>query len=212
MKFLATRTNRAKLPDQYASAGVYRIQCLANGKFYIGSTGVSIRKRWGQHVSSLTHGKHPNPSLQASWNKYGESSFVFGVVEQCSPESSLERESHFIKAWKPQFNCGPVANPRLGVKLSAEQKAYISRRIKETMTPERRAHNRKISQEQDKTKQLAAMLRKKRRPIVDQDDFIWPSCKHACDYYNIKSPTITHHLQRQSRPIYGKYAFTYLMD
>lgn len=60
---------------------VYQITCTANGKFYIGST-ANKTQRWGRHRRELRRGIHKNPNMQASWNKHGEASFVFVVVEE----------------------------------------------------------------------------------------------------------------------------------
>jgi len=210
MKFLSTRTNRAKLPDSYACPGIYRIQCLANGKTYIGSTGISIRKRWGQHTSALSKGTHVNPNMQASWNKYGEDAFVFGVVEYCDADISVAREDHYIKLWNPEFNYGPAANPRRGVKLTVDQKAYISQRLKECMTPARREQNRQSSKMQDKTTHVQRMRQKNRKPIVDQDGFIWGSVQLAAAYYNINPCVISHNLVGRTQLVRKKYTFKYL--
>jgi group I intron endonuclease len=60
---------------------IYRITCISNGKFYIGST-INRVKRWARHRRQLRDGTHPNKSMLASWQKYGESFFVFEVIEE----------------------------------------------------------------------------------------------------------------------------------
>lgn len=60
---------------------IYRITCTANGKFYIGST-MNKAQRWARHRKELRAGVHVNKNMQASWNKYGEASFVFEVLEE----------------------------------------------------------------------------------------------------------------------------------
>lgn len=210
MKILATRKRRTKLPDQYAQPGIYRIQCLANGKFYIGSTGISIRKRWGQHVSALAHGKHSNPNLQASWNKYGEGGFTFGVVEFCDSGVAVCREDYYIKLWSPSFNCAPAANPRLGAKLSPKQRQRLSDIAKARMTSEEIRRLRKMSQNQDKTSQIAAMRRKSRKAVVDQDGFIWGSIGLAARFYNVSDSAVSHNVVGRTKLVRKKYTFTYL--
>lgn len=61
-------------------SGVYRITNLTNGKFYIGSC-AEFKRRSTQHRSHLRGNKHSNKHLQNAWNKYGEESFLFEVVE-----------------------------------------------------------------------------------------------------------------------------------
>ncbi len=61
-------------------SGIYMIKCVSNEKFYIGSA-VKFSQRWNEHRSELRRGIHVNGRLQNSWNKYGESNFVFSIVQ-----------------------------------------------------------------------------------------------------------------------------------
>jgi len=63
------------------ASGIYKIINVVNNKFYIGSS-VDLRKRKSKHFSELRHNKHNNKHLQRAWDKYGEASFVFVVVEE----------------------------------------------------------------------------------------------------------------------------------
>lgn len=76
-------------------SGVYKILCKANNKFYIGSS-KNLHKRWQSHLYSLRKNKHINVHLQRSFNKYGEESFIFEVVELCDISSILLREQFYI--------------------------------------------------------------------------------------------------------------------
>jgi group I intron endonuclease len=60
--------------------GVYKIINKVNNKYYVGSTS-NFKKRWNQHIKLLNRNKHKNDYLQNVWNKYGEKSFEFIVVE-----------------------------------------------------------------------------------------------------------------------------------
>jgi len=84
-------------------SGIYAIINKTNNKRYIGSS-KSVKHRWNQsHRPLLVSGSHPNNHLQNSWNKYGESSFVFEIVEQCDESLLAEREGHWIEhyeSWK----------------------------------------------------------------------------------------------------------------
>lgn len=61
--------------------GVYQIVNTANGKKYIGSTSRrGFYTRWNDHVKMLLNGKH-NPIFQNSWNKWGQESFQFYVIQ-----------------------------------------------------------------------------------------------------------------------------------
>ena len=59
---------------------IYKITCTANQKFYIGST-VNKTQRWARHRRQLRDGTHPNKHMLASWQKHGENTFVFEIVE-----------------------------------------------------------------------------------------------------------------------------------
>ena len=65
------------------NCGIYQIENTANGKRYIGSSN-QIRRRFYLHKWSLRRGDHHSITLQRSWNKYGESMFVFKVLIFCS--------------------------------------------------------------------------------------------------------------------------------
>jgi group I intron endonuclease len=67
---------------------IYKITCVENGKFYIGST-VNKTQRWARHRRDLRDGTHPNKNLLASWVKYGEAAFLFEVLEEVADEVLL---------------------------------------------------------------------------------------------------------------------------
>ncbi|HNB52959.1 MAG TPA: GIY-YIG nuclease family protein [Anaerolineales bacterium] len=81
-------------PNAFAS-GVYQIRCVSNGKIYIGSTN-RMAHRWGQHKRKLRNGNHHNIYLQNAWNKYGEDSFEFSVLEYAEASNLLEIEQRWI--------------------------------------------------------------------------------------------------------------------
>lgn len=79
-------------------SGIYICTCSGNGKQYIGqSKDVKLRKC--QHLSELRYGKHYNDYMQKSYNKYGENSLEWDVLEYCSPDMLDEREQYWIKAY-----------------------------------------------------------------------------------------------------------------
>lgn len=74
------------------------IYCIANqvsGKRYIGQTeDFSYRKR--KHLERLRRGNHYNLHLQNAWNMYGESSFVFEIIQECENTKLDELEIYYI--------------------------------------------------------------------------------------------------------------------
>src|SRR6266702_5002666 len=101
-----------------ATCGIYRITNTTNGMFYIGSA-VNLYKRRGTHSYYLRRNAHHNPKLQAAWNKYGEASFTFEVVEfVLVPELLTAREQYWLETLKPfgrkGFNIARIAGSSLG--------------------------------------------------------------------------------------------------
>lgn len=83
-----TRTNLIK-------SGIYRITCLGNKKFYIGSA-VNLKRRFDEHQTLLRNNKHYNSKLQHAWNKYGEEQFIFDIVELVDEEYLLDCEQTWM--------------------------------------------------------------------------------------------------------------------
>lgn len=75
---------------------IYSILNKANGKIYVGQTNRPASIRRTEHFSELRTQKHDNPYLQRSWNKYGEDSFEFNVLEHCPDEKLGENEDWWI--------------------------------------------------------------------------------------------------------------------
>lgn len=120
--------------------GIYKIINVVNNKFYIGSA-VNFSRRKARHFSELRHNKHNNRWLQASWNKHGESSFVFAVVEEVQDKALLlEVENRWLKehvgkdycynigvdATAPMLGMSGEASPTWGYKHTSEAIAVIT--------------------------------------------------------------------------------------
>lgn len=119
--------------------GIYYIKNTVNGKLYIGSS-VDIQSRWHHHRSALRHGKHTNPKLTNGWNKYGESAFEFGVLEEVSQTQDLiPREDHYILTLDPFYNCLLASDGGRHIP-TPESKAAMAASMKgRKFTPEHRA-------------------------------------------------------------------------
>jgi len=105
-------------------AGVYQIRNLVNGKIYIGSS-VVLSVRYSTHLKELRQGIHFNSKLQNSWNKHGEKSFEFSVLEYCDPKETFEREQVYIDFLKPAYNIsfsvGTPNTPKAGTPEAMER-------------------------------------------------------------------------------------------
>jgi len=114
--------------------GVYFIVNKCNGKIYVGSS-INIRNRFSVHKYYLRHKKHDNKFLQSDWDKYGEHSFEFNIVEESnSKEESTDRENYYIKLLNVcdksiGYNIHENAESPLGYRFSEESKAKISERV-----------------------------------------------------------------------------------
>ena len=104
--------------------GIYSITS-PSGKKYVGS-GQDIGKRWDWHRHRLRAYKHHSSSLQRAWTKYGESNFVFEILEICDRSILNEREQHWIDilgtVGPHGYNCQPTAGNARGFKHSEETK------------------------------------------------------------------------------------------
>lgn len=86
--------------------GIYCIENIINHKKYIGQS-VDIYKRWSNHKNELKNDKHHNCHLQSSWNYYGESCFVFYIVEICDAILLDDREVYYIDLYNTKsYNDG----------------------------------------------------------------------------------------------------------
>ncbi|MBB5180321.1 group I intron endonuclease [Planomicrobium koreense] len=86
--------------------GIYLILNTATGKYYVGET-VNLNRRRIGHFSELRRNIHRNDHLQKSFNKYGEESFVFTVIEQndnFTQEELYNLEAHYVKIYDSFFN------------------------------------------------------------------------------------------------------------
>lgn len=70
--------------------GIYKIINIQNGRFYIGSA-KEFKNRWSNHYSSLRRNRHHNKFLQNDFNKYGEKTFLFEIVEVMLNHTTEER-------------------------------------------------------------------------------------------------------------------------
>lgn len=109
-------------PDSTTKSGIYIIFNTINGHFYIGQS-QNMRRRWYGHCSCLRRNCHDNKHLQSAWNKYGESAFMFTVLEYVSIEHLNEREQMWLNAHLDN-NCYNISHdtevPNRGIKRDEE--------------------------------------------------------------------------------------------
>jgi len=166
------------------NSGIYQIRNLKNNNIYIGSTN-DFDIRWKRHRHALRKSDHWNPYLQNAWNKYGEESFVFEILERFFHKSFLiELEQYYIDNLEPEYNVAKIAG---GGNLGDEVNRKISKANKERFKdPEQRAKQGRIKSPEEKAKcgrsgEDHPMFGKKRPDVV----------KRWSDYRNNKLHTTT---------------------
>lgn len=85
--------------------GIYKISNIQDGKCYYGSSG-NIEKRFALHLKTLHNNTHHNAHLQRAWNKYGEDTFIFEVVEECVADQVLVKEQYYLDNNIDGYNIG----------------------------------------------------------------------------------------------------------
>ena len=126
-------------------SGIYKITNIETGKIYIGST-KCFEIRFREHICNLRNNRHHSRYLQNSYNKHGESAFVFSIIEECPKNMLLERELYYLNTllkanendhnfYMLGYNVCRVPNSKLGTKMSNAQKRKLSA-IKKGKRPE----------------------------------------------------------------------------
>lgn len=95
--------------EEMQNTGVYCIYNTKNGMRYIGSTKMTMYKRYLHHVEMLRVGKHKNEFLQKDFNEHGEDAFEFKILEVCSKDECYEREEFYINSEQNLYNISRFA-------------------------------------------------------------------------------------------------------
>lgn len=153
---------------------IYKITNELNGKFYVGST-TNPKVRFRQHRKLLRGNRHHCKPLQASWNKYGESRFVFSIVEHVDdsvPLAAVEDTYLTKHVGSPEcFNTGRSSNapwrnlpkgehPSIGKTVSQEVKKKISDTLKAYYAEDYFNHPRVGKRHSDATRKLISDKKK----------------------------------------------------
>lgn len=186
--------------------GIYRIENLVNGKNYVGQS-INIYKRWKNHIDDLKEGVHYNCHLQRSWNLYGEDSFKFSILEECSVEELNIKEILYVDkfhAYTNGYNQTFGGDGSIGYKHSEESLEKM----------------KQIQQERFQHIENRVKLRDSHefesRPIY-QIDFSgniiqeWPSVNWAAKMLNFNVVAICNALKRRQRKkTYKNYIWIYV--
>lgn len=131
-------------------SGIYRIRNLQTDDCYYGSS-KNIKKRFSRHIKELKSGKHINIILTRAWEKYGEDSFVFEIVEICEVEKLKQIEQKYLDA-APKYNIGLSAcggdnitnNPKKDLIIDKIVKSTIERYSKMSNEEKREKHSKPL--------------------------------------------------------------------
>jgi predicted GIY-YIG superfamily endonuclease len=126
------RENLTSIP---VTGGIYKFTSKTSGKIYIGSA-KNLRKRFVQHRSNLRLNKHHSKHFQNAYNKYGESDFIYSILEELKDMSLLLiREQYYLdtllfaqeyinhksnKFLELGYNINPITSNRIGSKQTIE--------------------------------------------------------------------------------------------
>lgn len=120
--------------ESFKLSGVYVIKNLINNKIYIGSTKMSFKRRYLEHVRLLKIKKHHNFYLSNAVNKYGIENFEFSIIEiinNISIPYLRQRESYYIDILN-SITCGyNLSNRTISPPYNLESNKKISNTLKE---------------------------------------------------------------------------------
>lgn len=176
--------------------GIYCIKNLINNKVYIGKS-KSILKRWEKHLYALKSNTHSNFHLQSSFNKYGEDSFIFIILESFEKveEAMLnELEIKLIQQYKSHAALYGYNKTFGGEGASHidEVKQKISNSLKGQIFTEKRKHKISIGNQGRKhsKEEIQKRAEKQKIKILQYDlgmNFIreWSSMREAANALGI---------------------------
>lgn len=109
--------------DNLNVSGVYKILCLVNGKFYIGSS-KNIRKRWYAHWDERERAKTKNQMMYDDMRKYGKENFRIYVIYEGDDYKHIEKVVTYNL--QPGYNIrnNTRKEPRKKVKRFADRNEY----------------------------------------------------------------------------------------
>lgn len=183
--------------------GIYSITNIINNKKYIGQS-VDIKCRLRNHKWDLRHNKHHNDHLQQSFNKYGESYFIFDIVCECEEERLDELERFYILKYNcmdPNFGYNYESGGSLHKHLSNESRAKMrenrggeksamwgKKHTEETKAIMRKKALGRVLSDETKAKLSKSHKGKLAKPLYCiEANMVFPSSLEAAEFAGLKS-------------------------
>jgi group I intron endonuclease len=107
-------------------AGVYKITNIKNNRFYIGSTSLSFKIRFRNHLRVMKKLAHHSHKLKRDLLLYGIEKFIFEILEITKPEDAVIAEQKYMDLLHPYYNIYLYADSPRGRKCTDEQKHNLS--------------------------------------------------------------------------------------
>lgn len=117
-----------KVTKELKVSGIYCIENITNHKTYIGSS-KNIYQRLLKHFALLRHNKHQNAHLQNAWNKYGENSFRWFILELCDSKELTEKEQYCIDLFGAEYNITRIIERNILSRESRIKQGETRRRL-----------------------------------------------------------------------------------
>ena len=179
------------------TSGIYTITNTFNGKIYVGYS-KNLRKRKNEHLSALRNNRHDNLLLQRVWNKYGQDSLLFEILEECEERFLVSLEHYWCTILNTHDrNYGYnrlLTNPeKISSGHSKETSLKISMSKKGVPSPLRGTkHQKETIDKMIESKRVKNNLKKKVKCLTDGE--IFNSVKEASKFYGICSTTISNNI------------------
>jgi group I intron endonuclease len=121
--------------EEFLQCGVYAIENIVTKQCYIGSTTMTFKKRLNHHRSMLRANKHKNNYLQNSYNKHGEDSIAFYILEVTPKNDTLIVEQKYLDIIEPTFNINPLASgtPNMSKETIEKRSKSFTKYIREAI-------------------------------------------------------------------------------
>ena len=151
--------------DELKVSGVYKILCLVNGKFYIGSS-KNILARWYTHRAPSAWDKHPNRPLYKDMRKYGIENFRLQILAPVMTEYLTKVEQEFIEMLNPAYNNNNANGLDVERQKDTKKKYEQSERHKESQRKANKKYWNRLCLYNGETLTLKALLRRFQRARI----------------------------------------------